>query len=91
MDKKIILLDSLSDGLMVGESEQEILKYFKISDVEITVDELNKLLTELLTQKLIIISKANDFNNNPMYIMTEKGKYVLLEAYKDVNNVLKMY
>jgi hypothetical protein len=79
MDKKIILLDSLADGLMIGESEEEILKYFKILETHITVEDLKELLKELLAEELIKVSKAKDHNNNPMYIMTEKGRKILLE------------
>lgn len=81
MDKKIILLDSLSDGDNIGEGETEILKYFIISEVKITIEELKELLSELLIQNLIEVSDVKDSNNNPMYIMTKKGKDLLREYY----------
>lgn len=75
MTKKEILLDSLIDGGDYGECETQIKECFKSAEVDISVKELRKLISEMLVERLIRTNATwkNEHGETP-YVITSKGK-----------------
>jgi hypothetical protein len=76
MNKKEIILDSLADDREAGESETQILEYFKLSEVIAELEDIRKLICELIAGELIYNSNWVDSEGKPMYAMTKKGRIV---------------
>ena len=74
MTNKEFILDSLIDGLDIGESEEQIRKYFEFIKVKIDEEELGKLINELIEEKLIYITKNKYLFDKSMYALTKKGR-----------------
>ncbi|HIS35248.1 TPA: hypothetical protein IAC10_01265 [Candidatus Scatousia excrementigallinarum] len=72
MTKKEYILDSLIDD---DEAFTQILEYFEFVSVDISEEELNLLLNEMINEGLIVINKqwTNEKNEFP-YSLTKKGK-----------------
>ncbi len=79
MTKKEYILDCLVDD---DEAKTQIMEYFKLFKIEITENELDFLLKEMLTDGLIIINQQwKNENNEYPYTLTKKGRYIWRNIY----------
>mgnify|MGYP001043092779 CR=1 FL=1 len=79
MTKKEYILDCLVDD---DEAKTQIMEYFKLFKIEITENELDFLLKEMLTDGLIIINQQwKNENNEYPYTLTKKGRYIWRTIY----------
>ena len=79
MTKKEYILDCLVDD---DEAKTQIMEYFKLFKIEITENELDFLLNEMLTDGLIIINQQwKNENNEYPYTLTKKGRYIWRTIY----------
>ena len=79
MTKKEYILDCLVDD---DEAKTQIMEYFKLFKIEITENELDFLLKEMLTDCLIIINQQwKNENNEYPYTLTKKGRYIWRTIY----------
>ena len=78
MTKKDIILDSLIDD---DEARTQIMEYFMLDKTEITENELDILLDELMSEELICVNyKWKNEKGEYPYSLTEKGK----EAWRNI-------
>lgn len=67
MTNKEAILDCLADG---SEAETQIREFFKLVEVDISIDEIKKLLEEMLAEELICVDEkwVNEFGEKPYYM-----------------------
>jgi len=72
MTNKEYILDSLVDD---DEAKTQIMEYFAFCAIDITEEELDVLLNEMLNENLITINRQwkNEKNEYP-YSLTKKGR-----------------
>lgn len=82
MTNKELILDSLVNGGDYGECETQIKEFFKFIGMDIIVDEIRKLINEMIDEGLISVNETwkNEHGEKP-YAMTSKGK----EAWNKTN------
>lgn len=72
MTYKEYILDSLVDD---DEAKTQIMEYFEFSSINITENELDLLLNEMLAEGLIVINHCwKNENNEYPYSLTKKGR-----------------
>lgn len=75
MTNKDYILDSLANDGDYGECETQIKEYFEFVKVNISIEEIRTLISEMLDEGLIYANKTwtNEHGEIP-YSMTDKGK-----------------
>jgi len=77
MTNKDYILDSLADGGEYGECETQIMEFFKFIKVDISIEEIRKLINEMTEEGLVRTNKTwtNKHDETP-YALTPKGKEI---------------
>ena len=78
MTNKEYILDCLVDGDNYGECETQIKEYFKFVRVDIGIEEISKLINEMLDEGLICVNETwtNEHGEKP-YVITDTGRAFL--------------
>lgn len=82
MTNKEYILDCLINGGEHGECETQIKEYFEFVEVSITIEEIRKLISEMINSEFIYVNKTwtNEHGETP-YAVTQKGK----EAFSKIS------